>query len=80
MLKNTLRKIFKKAIDEQVDRVIIYYSGHGDRDTGGWITYKGDISMNGIRVTIKEVLDIAFIECKYSNQIEITTDACFSGK
>ena len=80
MLKNTLIKNLKKAIEEQVDRVIIYYSGHSDRDTGSWITYKGDISMNGIRVTIEEVLDIAFIECKYSNQIEITIDACFSGK
>ena len=66
VLKNILRKNLLKAIDDKVDRVFIYYSGHGDLDTGGWVTYKPSISLSGVRITIEEILDIAFIECKYS--------------
>ena len=35
--------------------------------------------MGGVRVTMKEILNIVK-ESKFNKELEITTDSCFSGK
>ena len=57
-MKQTILRNFIIAKEEKADRVIIYYSGHGDVDTGGWITYGGSIGINSVRLQMHEVLNI----------------------
>lgn len=50
-LMDNLEKNLAKAKSEKYDRVIVYYSGHGDRETGGWVTYKPESAgLNGARI------------------------------
>ena len=51
----------KLAMKEGADSFLLYYSGHGDLNTGGWICSLGDVPCVDIEdsyVTIEEVLDI----------------------
>ena len=58
-MKSSLLLNLKRAKKEKANRVIIYYSGHGDEDTGGWVTYKPtNLGMSGVRVTMTEILNI----------------------
>ena len=75
-----MKKNLAEAKEKKYDRVLVYYSGHGDRETGGWVTYNGDTtSLKGTRIEMKEILELVN-ESKYNREIEFTTDACFSGK
>ncbi len=49
-LKETILNNFRSAKDEDVDRVLIYYPGHADEETGGWISYGGTSGLNCIRL------------------------------
>ena len=69
-----MKENFAKAHNSKIDRILIYYSGHGDKPTGGWVTYgKLTMTFNGVRIVISEILNIAK-ETNYSKQIELTTD------
>ena len=39
MMLNCLYKGFKNAVDKEVTVFMIYYSGHGDLETGEWLVY-----------------------------------------
>jgi hypothetical protein len=59
LLIHNIKKNFEQAKKDDADRVLIYYSGHGDKDTGGWVTYNdGGININNTRLTMFEILDI----------------------
>ena len=81
-----LENDIEEAKHENYDSVLIYYTGHGESEFGGWVTYSGednsgsgDLSVDGCRIKITEVLD-KIKEIGYNKNLEITTDACFSGK
>ena len=60
--KQMLHKIndaVKRAVSEGADSFLLYYSGHGDLNTGGWICSLGDkpcIDIEDSYVTVEEVL------------------------
>ena len=39
MLFNNLQKCLGEAINGNCDRFLLYYTGHGETETGGWITH-----------------------------------------
>ena len=39
MMLESLRKGFRKAVDDNLSEYLIYYSGHGQKETGGWLVY-----------------------------------------
>ena len=58
MLKEALLSNLVKAQNAGIDRVVIYYRGHADRE-GCWVTYKPEgISLNAARIKMTEVLDV----------------------
>ena len=71
----------KLAMKEGADVFMLYYSGHGDLDTGGWICSLEEmcIDIEDAYVTIEEVLDI-FQRHKFDGMLEVTSDSCYSGK
>ena len=55
---NILTNQFELAKKDDADRVMIYYSGQGDKDTGGFVTYGGSLSLSSVRLEMKEILEI----------------------
>jgi hypothetical protein len=59
-LLNQVRKGIHQAKEEEADSFLLYYSGHGDEETGGWICHLDEVSfdINDGRVNIEEILDM----------------------
>ena len=56
-----IEKVIKEAVKVGADNILLYYSGHGDLDTGGWICSIGNKPCTEIEdsyVTIEEVLKV----------------------
>ena len=68
-------------MNEGASDFLIYYSGHGDIETGGWICHldKACIDIEESYVTLEEVLAI-FYKWKFEGNLEITSDSCYAGK
>eukprot|EP01084_Bolivina_argentea_P227909 384997_1 len=49
--------------------VCIYYTGHGQTNTGNWLFIDGAVS----------IYDINSVVCDYCGQVDIVSDCCFSG-
>ena len=60
---------------------MLYYSGHGDATTGGWLVNLDapTLEFNLSYVLIGEVLDI-IDTIGYEGEVEITSDSCYAGK
>ena len=78
---NHLKKGFKEAVDKGVTDYMIYYSGHGEKETGEWIVYLDEPSLKveDERITIEEIFDIAY-ESRFDGFLQITSDSCYAGK
>lgn len=61
----------------------MYYSGHGDEKTGGWIVQlendKTSLNIEDCRIQIDDVLKI-INESGFKGNVEISSDSCYSGK
>ena len=54
-----IEEVIKEANKCGADNILLYYSGHGDLNTGGWICSIGDkpvIDIEDSYVTVEEVL------------------------
>lgn len=59
----------------------IYYTGHGCRTNGNWLTAFPTIAIHGrsdYTVCLQEVID-QIILGGFTNNLRITTDCCYSG-
>jgi len=64
---------FFRECQEKERIPIVYYTGHGERETGNWVFHDGTLS-------IKEVNDLLRIYYYYgSSNLLLISDACFSG-
>jgi len=47
--KEFLKKLegeLAKAVEQQATCFLLYYSGHGDKDTGAWIVQPAEVTLN----------------------------------
>ena len=67
---NCLRKGFDDAVKNKVTDYMIYYSGHGDSQTGEWLVYleKPCINFEDERISIQEIFQIMY-ESKYAGTV-----------
>ena len=80
MLLNKLTESVKECINNDNDVLLIYYSGHGSKNNGGWIISLEDpsIEFDASLVAIYEVLD-KIAGLNFAGKVEITSDSCYSG-
>lgn len=77
-----IEKNTKNCMNDNIDKILIYYSGHGKEEDGSWVTYTNKtegLDMEEYCIKIEEVLD-TIKKCGFNNHLEITSDACYSGK
>ena len=79
-LLGKLREALTMAVANKASRFFLYYTGHGDSETGGWKTFLKELSLEftANTISIEEILDVVK-ETKFSGHMEITSDSCFSG-
>ena len=73
-----------KAVNLNTTTLTLYYSGHGRKGDGAWKTTKeGSLEMHfdaeEIYIELHEILN-AIIASGYKNNLEITSDSCYSGE
>ena len=81
MMKDKLDLAIKEAINKKCNSFVIYYSGHGSIEHGGWMINleKASLDMFESIVTLDEVLKV-IDESEYKGDVEITSDSCYSGQ
>ena len=60
---------------------ILYYSGHGDKETGGWKTSLDypSLEIEESLITMDEIFEL-IAGAEFTGDVEITTDSCYAGK
>ena len=81
-LLNSITEEAEKAVAKNTTTLSIYYSGHGREEDGAWKTSKkGGLGFDKSEYFI-ELHDIinAITKSGYEQNLEITSDSCYSGK
>ena len=77
-----LKEALTMAVENKASRFFLYYTGHGDPDTGGWKTYSKEISLEVTvnLVTIQEILDVVKETrfCPFGSIIHVQNDYAHS--
>ena len=59
MILDMLQIGFKKAKEEKADLFLLFFTGHGYKDTGAWITslLEANADFNSNMINIEEILE-----------------------